>query len=170
MNRKDGRFLLAVAFFLLSFTISVVTLGMQLQLRGMLKEMPAQTAAVQAPLSEASAVETSGTTREAVTAETAQAPSEAPPEVSAVAARTSRPTQAQTVTTTRKTVTTTTERSTEISAVLVLNTNSKKIHSDSCAFGSNIKAENRQEISREKLDEYLQNGYTMCQHCKGYVS
>lgn len=65
--------------------------------------------------------------------------------------------------------TTTAPRSTQISAQLILNTNTKKIHSPDCAYAKNIKAENRGEISAAELDAYLNEGYEFCQHCKGYT-
>lgn len=70
--------------------------------------------------------------------------------------------------TTRKT-TTTAPRSTQLSAELVLNTNTKKIHSPDCPYAKNIKDANRGEISADELDAYLNEGYEMCQHCKGYT-
>ena len=71
--------------------------------------------------------------------------------------------------TTKRTVTTTAPRTTQLSARLVLNTNSKKIHSPDCAYAKNIKDANRSEISADELDAYLNEGYEFCQHCKGYA-
>lgn len=62
---------------------------------------------------------------------------------------------------------TATEKQTEISPILLVNTNTKKIHSPDCAYAQNIKEENRAQISREELSAYEQNGYTLCGHCKG---
>lgn len=62
---------------------------------------------------------------------------------------------------------TTAERNTEISQTLIVNENTKKIHSPDCSYAQNIKAENRTEISRDNLSAYTQNGYTLCGHCKG---
>ena len=71
--------------------------------------------------------------------------------------------------TTRRQAATTTEKSTQLSEVLVVNTNSKKIHSPDCSYVRNMKEENRAEISSAQLEEYLANGYSMCAHCEGYV-
>lgn len=59
------------------------------------------------------------------------------------------------------------EKHTEISPILLVNTNTKKIHSPDCAHAQNIKEENRAQITREELSAYEQNGYTLCGHCKG---
>lgn len=77
-------------------------------------------------------------------------------------------TAAKQVNTTKAATTTiTTEKHTEISPILVLNTNTKKIHSPDCAYAQNIKAENRAEIQKDELPAYEQNGYMLCGHCKG---
>lgn len=65
--------------------------------------------------------------------------------------------------------TTTMPRSTQLSAVLVLNTNTKKVHSPDCSYAKNIKEQNRSEISADELEHYLNAGYMMCQRCKGYA-
>ncbi len=61
----------------------------------------------------------------------------------------------------------TTEKYTEISAILVVNTNTKKIHSPDCAYAQNMKPENRTEIQSAELSAYEANGYSLCGHCKG---
>lgn len=60
-----------------------------------------------------------------------------------------------------------TEKNAEISQILIVNTNTKKIHSPDCPYAQNIKEENRVQISRDELSSYEQNGYTLCGHCKG---
>lgn len=64
---------------------------------------------------------------------------------------------------------TTAEKNTELSPVLVVNTNTKKIHSPNCTYVQRMKSENRAEIEREDLPAYLQDGYTLCGVCKGYA-
>lgn len=49
---------------------------------------------------------------------------------------------------------------------LILNTNSKKVHSSWCSYAQNIKAENRKDISSAEVNSYLGNGYTVCSRCK----
>ncbi len=61
-----------------------------------------------------------------------------------------------------------TEKSTEIDSVLIVNKNSKKIHSSSCSYVLRMKDENKAVISSDELAQYLENGYTMCGVCHGY--
>ncbi|MGN0520110.1 MAG: hypothetical protein ACI4LB_05160 [Candidatus Fimenecus sp.] len=75
--------------------------------------------------------------------------------------------QTNTTKSTKETTQTPTEKNTEISQILIVNTNTKKIHSPDCSYAQNIKAENRAQISRDELSAYEQNGYTLCGHCKG---
>ena len=73
---------------------------------------------------------------------------------------------------------TTTEKNTESTAQqqshsvnydFVINTNSKKIHYSDCTFVSRMKKENRKDIqlSNDELNEYINNGYTLCSTCGG---
>lgn len=75
--------------------------------------------------------------------------------------------QANTTKSAKETTPTPSDKHTEISPILLVNTNTKKIHSPDCAYAQNIKEENRAQISREELSAYEQNGYTLCGHCKG---
>ncbi len=51
----------------------------------------------------------------------------------------------------------------------VVNVNSKKIHYADCTFVSRMKEENRKkmQLSNDELNEYLNNGYTLCSTCGG---
>lgn len=73
-------------------------------------------------------------------------------------------------TTTKPTTTkvTTTEKCTELDSVLILNTNSKKIHSSTCSYALKIKEENKLVISSNELQNYLNDEYVMCSVCHGY--
>ena len=62
----------------------------------------------------------------------------------------------------------TTAESTELDSVLIINTNSKKIHSSTCSYARNIKEENKIAVSSDELQSYLNDGYTVCSRCKGY--
>lgn len=75
--------------------------------------------------------------------------------------------QANTTKSAKETTPTPSDKHTEISPILLVNTNTKKIHSPDCAYAQKIKEENRAQISREELSAYEQNGYTLCGHCKG---
>lgn len=57
---------------------------------------------------------------------------------------------------------------TEIDTVLVVNKNSKKIHSSTCSYAKNMKKENKAVISSDELQAYLDKGYTVCTRCKCY--
>ncbi len=70
--------------------------------------------------------------------------------------------------TTAKPKASTTAESTELDSVLIINTNSKKIHSSTCSYARNIKEENKTVISSDELQSYLDDGYTMCSRCNGY--
>lgn len=51
----------------------------------------------------------------------------------------------------------------------VLNINSKKIHLPECSFVNRTKEENKKtiELTERELQEYLENGYTLCKTCGG---
>ena len=51
----------------------------------------------------------------------------------------------------------------------VINVNSNKIHYSSCTFVTRMKEENKKEIklSKDELNNYLNNGYTFCSTCGG---
>lgn len=55
----------------------------------------------------------------------------------------------------------------QLSEQLVVNTNTKKIHSPDCSYAKNMKPENRADISAGDLQSYLNNGYALCGHCEG---
>lgn len=57
---------------------------------------------------------------------------------------------------------------TEIDTVLVVNKNSKKIHSSTCSYAKNMKEENKVVISSDELQDYLDKDYTVCTRCKCY--
>lgn len=61
-----------------------------------------------------------------------------------------------------------TEKTTEIDTVLIINKNSKKIHSSTCSYVSKMKDENKIVISSDELSNYLESGYTLCSVCHGY--
>lgn len=50
--------------------------------------------------------------------------------------------------------------------MLILNTNSKKIHSSWCSYAQNMKPANRKDISSAEVETYLGSGYTVCARCK----
>lgn len=51
----------------------------------------------------------------------------------------------------------------------VINVNSNKIHYADCTFVNRMKEENKKQIqlNDSELNEYLNNGYTMCSSCGG---
>lgn len=51
----------------------------------------------------------------------------------------------------------------------VLNVSSKKIHLPECSFVSRTKEENKRvvELTEQELQEYLDDGYTLCKTCGG---
>ena len=51
----------------------------------------------------------------------------------------------------------------------VINMNSKKIHYSDCTFVNRMKEENRKaiQLSNDELNEYINNGYTLCSTCGG---
>lgn len=51
----------------------------------------------------------------------------------------------------------------------VINKNSKKIHREDCSFANRISEENKQivQLSNDELNEYKNNGYTLCSSCGG---
>lgn len=77
-------------------------------------------------------------------------------------------TSAKTTAPNKTTVKETTEKSTQIDSVLIVNKNSKKIHSSTCSYAQNMNDENKLIISSDELQSYLDNGYTMCSRCHGY--
>lgn len=79
-------------------------------------------------------------------------------------ARSAESTKKATVNTTADTTVTVTE----IDTVLVVNKNSKKIHSSTCSYAKNMKEENKAVISSDELQDYLDKGYTVCTRCKCY--
>ena len=79
-------------------------------------------------------------------------------------ARSAESTKKATVNTTADTTVTVTE----IDTVLVVNKNSKKIHSSTCSYAKNMKEENKAVISSDELQAYLDKGYTVCTRCKCY--
>lgn len=72
-------------------------------------------------------------------------------------ARSAESTKKATVNTTADTTVTVTE----IDTVLVVNKNSKKIHSSTCSYAKNMKEENKAVISSDELQAYLDKGYSV---------
>lgn len=170
MDGKRNALLFTAAFFLLAFVLLGCTLGMQLSLRAELDALPAaQEAQTTADPAETLASADAPNEASLVLTQTQPAASIAEqPEMTGQTTSRSR-TAAVRTETTRRQAATTTEKSTQLSEVLVVNTNSKKIHSPDCSYVRNMKEENRAEISSAQLEEYLANGYSMCAHCEGYV-
>ena len=63
-----------------------------------------------------------------------------------------------------------TEKEPQLDTVFVFSKNSKKLHSRTCPYVNQIKEENKRTITSNQLQEYLDNGYTFCSHCQGYVA
>ena len=64
--------------------------------------------------------------------------------------------------------TTAAEKSTEIDSVLIINTKTKKIHSHNCSYVTGMSEENKKQISGDELQQYLDNGYSVCGRCHAY--
>lgn len=172
---------IAVTFFLTFFCLSATFL-LQMRMQKTLDTiaaLPVQTTAAASETrtqasgspSDSSGLPTdsSGLPTDSPDASRLEAASETKVAPAAVQTKNAQTTRRTTALTTKKTVTTTAPRTTQLSARLVLNTNSKKIHSPDCPYAKNIKDANRGEISADELDAYLNEGYEFCQHCKGYT-
>lgn len=171
MDGKRNAVLFTAAFFLLAFVLLGCTLGMQLSLRAELDALPAAQE-VQTTADPAETLASADTPDEAslsLTELETNASEASAGQLEQPAQTTRSRTAAVRTETTRRQAATTTEKSTQLSEVLVVNTNSKKIHSPDCSYVRNMKEENRAEISSAQLEEYLANGYSMCAHCEGYV-
>lgn len=159
MNESKKRTLFVTVIF--SFTVLCLLTTFSLQMR--MKSTLAQIAAVQATQAQTSTLTTEPTT--APETETAF-PSESVRAIvsektlTSVAAKT-------TASPVKESKTTSVEKPKQLSEQLVVNTNTKKIHSPDCSFAQNIKPENRTEITAGDLQDYLENGYTLCGHCEG---
>ncbi len=57
------------------------------------------------------------------------------------------------------------KKSEEIDSTLIVNTKSKKIHSSTCSYATNMKEENKEIISSDKLNDYINSGYSICMRC-----
>lgn len=164
---------IAVTFFLTFFCLSATFL-LQMRMQKTLDTiaaLPVQTTAAASETraqASGSPSDSSGLPTDSPDASRLEAASESKV-AAAVHTKNAQTTGRATALTTRKTVTTTAPRTTQLSARLVLNTNSKKIHSPDCPYAKNIKDANRGEISAGELDAYLNEGYEFCQHCKGYT-
>lgn len=165
---------IAVTFFLTFFCLSATFL-LQMRMQKTLDTiaaLPVQTTAAASETrtqASGSPTDSSGLPTDSPDASRLEAASESKVAAAAVQTKNTQTTHRTTALTTRKTVTTTAPRTTQLSARLVLNTNSKKIHSPDCPYAKNIKDANRGEISADELDAYLNEGYEFCQHCKGYT-
>lgn len=166
MSKDQKRTLLIAVTFLMIFLCLGATFVLQLRMQSTLESLaalPQQTIAASESAAAALQSEVTGALQDSESLSSL--------EVSAVAAaQTGKTSTSAKPSTTKTQITTTAPPSTEISPVLVINKNSKKIHSPDCSYVKNMKEENRGEISSEELDSYLAQGYTMCRRCKGYVS
>lgn len=170
MDGKRNAVLFTAAFFLLAFVLLGCTLGMQLSLRAELDALPAAQEA-QTTADPAETLASADAPNEASLVLTQTQPAASIAEQTEMTGQTTSRSRTGAVRTetTRRQAATTTEKSTQLSEVLVVNTNSKKIHSPDCSYVRNMKEENRAEISSAQLEEYLANGYSMCAHCEGYL-
>ena len=165
---------IAVTFFLTFFCLSATFL-LQMRMQKTLDTiaaLPVQTTAAASETraqASGSPSDSPGLPTDSPDASRLEAASETKVAAAAVHTKNAQTTRRATALTTQKTVTTTAPRTTQLSARLVLNTNSKKIHSPDCPYAKNIKDANRGEISADELDAYLNEGYEFCQHCKGYT-
>lgn len=163
MNESKKRTLFVTVIF--SFTVLCLLATFSLQMR--MKSTLAQIAAVQATQAQTSQVSNTPATEPTTASETESAfPSES---VRAIVSEKT-PTSAAAKTTAspvKESKTTSVEKPKQLSECLVVNTNTKKIHSPDCSFAQNIKPENRTEITAGDLQEFLENGYTLCGHCEG---
>ncbi len=73
------------------------------------------------------------------------------------------------ITTTKPNQTTTTTKPQSKIKTYVINKNSKKIHTKDCSFVDRMKEENKQtvQLTRDELNNYLNDGYTTCSSCGG---
>lgn len=77
--------------------------------------------------------------------------------------------EVETTESTTKTNTNQSSENKENKKTYVLNVSSKKIHLPECSFVNRTKEENRKivELTEQELQEYLENGYTLCKTCGG---
>ncbi len=169
MSKERKQALLIAVTFLLTFLCLGLTFGLQIHMQDTLEslaEIPYQTTVADTTAAAAFQPKSDGTSESSEVLQSL--------EVSAVAAVQTGGNGGNTVEAAKAPATeahpTTAPRPTEIADVLIINKNSKKIHSPTCSYVKNMKAENRGEISADELDAYLAQGYTMCQRCKGYAS
>lgn len=73
------------------------------------------------------------------------------------------------ITTTKPNQTTTTTKPQSKIKTYVINKNSKKIHTKDCSFVDRMKEENKQtvQLTKDELNNYLNDGYTTCSSCGG---
>ena len=57
----------------------------------------------------------------------------------------------------------------QLDSVFVYSKNSKKLHSRSCPYAAKIKDENKMSISDGEAQQLLDNGYSFCSYCMGYI-
>ncbi len=62
------------------------------------------------------------------------------------------------------------EKEPQLDTVFVYSKNSKKLHSRTCPYADRIKEENKMTINDYELQEFLDNGYSFCSHCQGYIT
>lgn len=162
MNESKKRTLFVTVLFIVVLICLLVIFLMQMHMQRTL----AQIAAVQATNTQAATLPPSSDAGETQTQTEPESQSEsvrsiaAESAVSGMAAKTSAPP----VKTEKATET---EKPKQLSEQLVVNTNTRKIHSPDCSYAKNIKPDNRADISAGDLQEYLDNGYALCGHCEG---
>lgn len=163
MDEKAKRKLSVAVTLFLSCLLLTASFGLQMQTKNALNDLAAVSVQTQrTPMSEISTL--LSTTPSAPPTEASVAQIQNSETVSQAVTVTK---QAHTTKTVKGTTQKPTEKNTEISQILIVNTNTKKIHSPDCPYAQNMKEENRAQISREELSAYEQNGYALCGHCKG---
>ncbi len=164
MNESEKRTLLATVLFFITIICLAVTFWLQLDMQNTLAEIASVqlTQAPQTTEEDSAAASVAPPTEEST--EASENAVSAEPSVSAIQAKT---TAGRTTAERTTEKAETTEKPKVLSERLVVNTNTKKIHSPDCAYAKNIKEENRAEISSKELSEYLDNGYSLCGHCEG---
>lgn len=79
------------------------------------------------------------------------------------------PNKHETTTKNNNSTTTATNSTNTQTKTYVINKSTKKIHTDNCSFVERMKEDNKQtvKLSDDELDEYINNGYTLCSSCGG---
>lgn len=163
MDEKAKRKLSVAVTLFLSCLLLIASFGLQIQTKNALNDLAAVSVQTQrTPMSEISTLLSTALSAPSTEASVAQIQNSETVSQAVTVTK-----QAHTTKAVKGTTQKPTEKNTEISQILIVNTNTKKIHSPDCAYAQNIKEENRAQISREELSAYEQNGYALCGHCKG---